>query len=248
MLPTGRDCQSLSDQVAIVTGASRGIGRAIAVGLAREGAITCLVGRHPEALEEISRAELPGSRMLSYPADLTVETAVSKLAQNLARDFGRVDILVHCAGVFSMGQIENAPIGEFDRQYYVNVRAPYLLTQFLLPLMKSCHGQIVFVNSTAGVSARENVGQYAATKHALKAVADSLRSEVNGAGVRVLSVFLGRTATPMQAAIHEMEDRPYKPENLIQPEEVCSVVINSLSLPRTAEVTEIYMRPLLKTY
>jgi NADP-dependent 3-hydroxy acid dehydrogenase YdfG len=119
-----------------------------------------------------------------------------------------------------------------------------MLTQALLPLLRVRQGQIAFINSTVGLSAAPNVGQYAATKHALRALANSLREEVNADGMRVLSVFLGRTATPMQAGIHEMEGRAYHPERLIQPEDVAAVVIHTLSLPRSAEVTDIRIRPL----
>jgi NADP-dependent 3-hydroxy acid dehydrogenase YdfG len=85
------------------------------------------------------------------------------------------------------------------------------------------------------------------TKHALRAIADSLRGEVNPDGVRVLSVYLGRTASEMQERIHQMEGRPYRPELLLQPQDVASVILNALSLPRTAEVTDIHIRPMLKT-
>ena len=115
-------------------------------------------------------------------------------------------------------------------------------------MLKARQGQIVFINSSVGLGAKANVGQYAATKHALKAIADSLREEVNGDGVRVLSVFVGRTATRMQEAIHGMEGRAYRPERLMRPEDVATVVINVLSLPRSAEVTDIVMRPLAKPY
>jgi NADP-dependent 3-hydroxy acid dehydrogenase YdfG len=104
----------------------------------------------------------------------------------------------------------------------------------------------VFINSSAGLNARAELAQYAATKHALKAIADSLREEINDDGVRVLSIFLGRTATPMQATVHEMEGREYHPERLMQPEDVATVVINALSLPRSAEVTNIVVRSLAK--
>jgi NADP-dependent 3-hydroxy acid dehydrogenase YdfG len=133
-----------------------------------------------------------------------------------------------------------------DRQYRINVRAPYMLTQALLPMLKSRRGQIVFINSSAGLNARANVSQYAATKHALKAVADSLREEINAEGLRVLSVYPGRTATPMQADVHTMEGRAYRPDRLMQPEDVAAVVINALSLPSSAEVTDIHVRPLIK--
>ncbi len=113
--------------------------------------------------------------------------------------------------------------------------------------MNTRRGQIVFVNSSAGLVARANVGQYAASKHALKAVTDSLREEVNGRGLRVLSLYLGRTATPMQAAVHKMEKRNYRPERYLQPEDVAAMVLCALQLPRSAEVTDISMRPMLKS-
>jgi len=159
-----------------------------------------------------------------------------------------VDVLVHCAGVIAQGKLQNAPVQDFDLQYRANVRAPYLLTQTLLPMLKLGPGQIVFINSSVGLKARAGVSQFAATQHALKAITDSLREEVNPDGIRVLSVFPGRTATPRQANIFQIEGREYRPELLLQPEDIATVVINALNLPRTAEVTDIHLRPLLKSY
>jgi NADP-dependent 3-hydroxy acid dehydrogenase YdfG len=113
--------------------------------------------------------------------------------------------------------------------------------------LKLQRGQVVFINSSSALTAKPSSAQYDATKHALKAVADSLRGEVNQLGIRVLSVYLGRTATEMQERIHILEGRPYRPDLLLQPEDVASVVINALSLPDTAEVTDIHIRPMIKT-
>jgi NADP-dependent 3-hydroxy acid dehydrogenase YdfG len=113
-------------------------------------------------------------------------------------------------------------------------------------MLKASRGQIVFINSSAVLTPKPNAGQYAATKHALKAVADSLRAEVNDDGLRVLSVYPGRTASPMQVLVHQFEGRECYPERLLQPEDVATAVINALSLPRTAEVTDLHIRPLLK--
>lgn len=238
---------SLTDQIAVITGASSGIGRAIALGLADRGATLCLVGRKLEKLEEVAKiAESIVPCVKGYRVDMTLDNNIEEFAVRLKQDFGHIDILIHSAGVISQGRMEEAPIEDFDWQYSVNARAPYVLTQALLPIMRSCKGQIVFINSSTGLNARGNVGQYAATKHALKAIADSLREEVNADGLRVLSMFLGRTATPMQDAVHKMEGKEYHPERLIQPEDVAAVVINALSLPRTAEVTDIFIRPLNK--
>lgn len=234
-------------QVAVITGASSGVGKAIARALAEEGMALGLVGRDLDRLRAVAEAaQDAGSPVRCYAADLAQDGDIAELSEDLRRDWPSVDVLVHSAGVFSLGRIEEAMVAEFDHQYRVNVRAPYLLTQRLLPLVSACAGQVVFINSSAGLTARAGVGQYAATKHALKAVADSVRDEVNDAGVRVLTVFLGRTATPMQAAIHDLEGKAYEPEHLVQPEDVASIVVHALGLPRTAEVTEISIRPLRK--
>lgn len=239
--------QALTGQFAVITGASSGIGRAIALGLAAQGVKLCLVGRKLETLEEVAViAKKTAPTVLYYAVDLTVDEDITKLTANLQRDFGQVDLLVLSAGVFSMGTLQKSSIQDFDFLYRANVRAPYLLTQTLLPMLLSSRGQIVFINSSVIMHTRANVGQFAATQHSLKAIADSLREEVNPEQVRVLSVFPGRTATPRQAIIHEMEGKPYHPERLMQPEDVASVVINALSLPRSAEVTDISLRPFAK--
>lgn len=236
------------DQVAVVTGASSGIGKAIALELAAQGAVLCLVGRKLETLAVVGESVHPSpARLHYYQADLMSDGDIRELAACLQRDVGKLDLLIHSAGVIAWGQLERAPVEDFDRQYRTNVRAPYVLTQVLLPMLRAQRGQIVFINSSLSVRARAGVGQYAATKHALKAIADSLRDEVNADGLRVLSVFLGRTASPMQAATHAMEGKTYRPELLIQPEDVAATVIHALSLPRTAEVTDISMRPLVKS-
>ncbi len=178
-----------------------------------------------------------------YQVDL-LDNEIRQLKASLEQDFESINILIHCAGAFAMGMIEEAPVDKLDWQYRINVRAPYLLTQLLLPELKARRGQIVFINSSAGINARAGVSQYSSMKHALRAIADSLRAEVNMHGVRVLSVYPGRTATAMQAAIYEMEGKTYHPELLMQPEDIASVVINALSLPGTAEITDINIRPL----
>jgi NADP-dependent 3-hydroxy acid dehydrogenase YdfG len=114
-------------------------------------------------------------------------------------------------------------------------------------MLKVRRGQIVFINSSSGLTAKPNSAPYNATKHALKAIADSLRAEVNAFGVRVISVYLGRTASEMQERIHRAEGKPYRPELLLQPEDVAAVIMNALALPRTAEVTDIHIRPMNKT-
>jgi short-subunit dehydrogenase len=239
----------LDNQFAVVTGASSGIGKAIALALAAKGATTCLLGRNVKALEQVAAiAQRTAPRSRFFNVDLSIDQEIRVFAESLHTDDECVDILVHSAGIISLGPIASASVDDFDRQYRVNVRAPYVLTQYLLPLVISSHGQIVFINSSAGLNAGVKTGQYAATKFALKAIADSLREEINADGVRVLSVFPGRTASPMQASVFKMEGREYRPDLLMQPENVADIVVNALTLPRSAEVTEISVRPFNKSY
>jgi len=239
---------SMESHTAVVTGASSGIGRAIALALARRGAGVCLVGRDHDRLEETAAAAREtASGVLVHAADLTVDGEIERLARALREGPGGADVLVHSLGRFAAGASESTPVAELDALWRTNVRSVFLLTQTLLPLLRSRGaGQIVFVNSSIIAGARGGVGQYAATKFAAKALADSLRDEVNPRGIRVLSVYPGRTATPMQAAIFAAEGRAYEPERLLQPEDVAEIVVAALELPRTAEVTDIHIRPMNK--
>lgn len=235
---------SLAGKSALVTGASSGIGRAIALELSVQGADLYLVGRDRQRLEGV--AAEAAAEAIVHPADLTDDDEVERLARAVEKGPGGVDVLVYSHGRFSVGPAESAPVTQLDALYQTNVRCAYLLTQKLLPTLEGRQGQVVFVNSSIIAGARAGVGQYAASKFALKALADSLRDEVNPRGIRVLSVYPGRTATPMQAAIFEAEGRRYEPERLLQPEDVAQIVISALLLPRTAEVTDIHVRPMNK--
>jgi NADP-dependent 3-hydroxy acid dehydrogenase YdfG len=238
----------LRHQVVILTGASGGIGQALAAALANQRATLALIGRNREALNSVTGKLSQQTAVRYYCADLSRDEELETTVDALAKDFHGIDILIHAAGVTTLGSVENSRKEDLDTNYRINVRVPYLLTRAVLPQLKSNHGQVVFINSTAGLQSRRQLTQYAASKHALKAVADGLREEVNPSGVRVLSLFLGRTATPMQAWTCNQEGREYRPQLLLQPEDVASVVVHSLLLPRTAEITEIRMRPLTKSY
>ena len=232
----------LSSQHVLITGASSGIGRALTLTLARAEASLHLVGRNGAVLTELARqARSWGAQAQTHVLELTDDAAVKTFAETFAAP---LDILIHSAGTISLGALKDASITDLDAQYRLNVRAPYLLTQLFLERLENVRGQIVFINSGAGLNARAEWGQYAATKHALKAVADSLRAELAGTGVRVMSVYPGRTASPMQARVHEHEGKDYDPEQFVQPEDVAATILGALELPRTAEVTDVSVRPL----
>jgi short-subunit dehydrogenase len=240
---------ALENQVAVVTGASQGIGRAITLGLAAKKVTLFLIGRNSAALHEVAELSRVSSPLVVvHTADLTADGVITGIAEGVSRQLGGLNVLIHCAGAYSRGDFQTTSVEEFDRLYRANVRVPYLLTQSLLPMLKRRKGQIVFLNSGQGLQAQAHVGQFAATQHALKAMADSLRDEVNSDGVRVLSVYPGRTATPRMEAIFKMEGREYRPELLLQPGDIAEAVISALTMPLTAEVTNLNIRPLIKSY
>jgi NAD(P)-dependent dehydrogenase (short-subunit alcohol dehydrogenase family) len=233
--------------VAVITGGGSGIGRAIASHLWREGATVCLIGRNRERLETSITTDGGGrDRVHIYPLDITLDEEITDLAQKLMGRHGRIDALVHSAGAFVYGEWESLSTVDFDLLYKTNLRAPVLLTQALLPMLRTSRGQIVFINSSAGRNPRAKVGAYSVTKHGLHAFADSLREEVNPEGIRLISVFPGRTATPMQELVCRLERSEYRPERFLSPEDVAAAVINTIGMARTAEVTDLYIRSMAK--
>jgi NADP-dependent 3-hydroxy acid dehydrogenase YdfG len=239
----------LRGQISVVTGASSGIGKAIALALVEEGAQVCLVGRNLETISGLAKmAQEQSQSSRACRADLTCDDDIAEVAAQLAREGSRLDVLVLCGGTIHHGEHANASLDDLDAQYRVNVRGPYRLIQALLPLLRAGCGQIVFINSSAGLHARARCGQFAATQHAMKAIADSLREEVNADGIRVLSVFPGRTATPRTEQLFREEGRANQPKLLLQPEDVATIVVHALKMPRTAEVTDISVRPCVKSY
>jgi NADP-dependent 3-hydroxy acid dehydrogenase YdfG len=237
--PNGRIC--------VVTGASSGIGEALTVALARSGARVWAIGRRRNRLDALVD-EVAGStgEVVPLVADLERAEDVASAGEEIVSHSDRIDVLVHGAGAITLGALDSVSAADFDRQYRVNLRAPVMLTQALLSALKHAEGQIVFINSSAGLRASANNVLYAATKHGLKAIADGLREEVNPDRVRVISVYTGRTATPMQVSVHEHEDRLYRPELLLRPEDVVEVVLAALSVPASGEVTDVSVRPIAR--
>jgi NADP-dependent 3-hydroxy acid dehydrogenase YdfG len=240
----------LAGRIAVVTGASSGIGRAVALELVTQGATVLAIGRDETRLAELAKeADGPGT-LVAERLDLTDDAALDAFAAGVTASHGRLDHLVHSAGSYVRALVAESSLDAFDAQYAANVRAPFALTRALLPALRAAGGSrgadIVVVNSSQGVRATGGTSQFAATQHAMRAIADTLRQEVNADGIRVCTIHLGRTATPRQEAIYAQEGRVYRPELLVQPEDVGQVVVGVLALPATAEVTEIHLRPAKK--
>jgi NAD(P)-dependent dehydrogenase (short-subunit alcohol dehydrogenase family) len=236
--------EAMENRVALVTGASSGIGRAIALALAAAGATVLAVGRDARRLNDtVVEAGTARGRVEAVPCDLTDDRAIRTLGAHLASRSEALDVLVHAAGTIDFGLVEDAPIDQLDQMVSINLRAPYLLTQALLPLLRQSRGHIVFINSSAGLRPSGGVAAYGATKHALRGLADALRDEVNSLGIRVTSIYPGRTSTPMQVSVYRWEGRSDPPAGLLEPADVASMVVALVSLPHGAEVTDLHIRP-----
>lgn len=235
-----------TDRVAVVTGASAGIGHATAERLANDGYTVWAAARRTELLEKLA-AEFPPGTVIAAPIDLARPSEVERLVSRIRRQTPVVHALIHSAGSYSYGAIADTTPAPLRRHYEVNVESVYRLTHDLLPLMAD-PADVVFLNSTQGLHAAGTVSQFAASMHARKALADALRQEVNDRGIRVVSIHLGRTATPLQQWIYESHGWRYQPELLLQSEEVATMIATIIGLPRTAEVTDVNMRPAIKSY
>ncbi|MCU7822744.1 SDR family oxidoreductase [Kitasatospora sp. DSM 101779] len=223
----------------LITGAGSGIGAVVAERLLARGEDVLLLARDARRAAEL-RERFAGAATLvgdlGDPAKLSWAFGHQSLPVEL-------DSLLHIAGVVELGHVGDLPVKAWQEQLNVNAVAPAEITRLLLPSLRQARGHVVFVNSGAGLRADANWSAYAASKFAVRALADALRAEEHGNGVRVTTVYPGRTATPMQEKVHRQEGRAYDPAQWIAPESVATAILTAIDLPRDAELTEITVRP-----
>lgn len=223
---------------ALVTGAGSGIGRAVASALCHAGYHVILVGRKSIPLNLL--ADQLGKDVTTVcPIDITDEDALPALIRNIES----LDVLIHSAGMFHGGLISEISNDMNILLHHVNVDAPLYLSNLLLPALETAGGQVVFLNSTASLGERVSMDAYAASKHALKQGVSRFREESRGRGIRILNVYPGRTATPMQSEVLRHEGRSDMRIPLLQPKDIADVILGCLSVPRSAEITDIVIRP-----
>lgn len=236
-----RDESRLSGELALVTGATGDIGRAITESVARLGMDVITCGRDPGELvplvTSISRA---GGSASAQTCDLRDSASIAALVSSIGSR--GVRLLVHCAAEYVQASVADTALNALRAVMETNFTGPFHLTQSLLPALKRSRGDVVFVNSSAALQPGANLSAYAASKAALRAFAESLRAEINADGVRVLTVFPGRTASDLQRRIHLLERKPYRPQELLQPEDVAQAIVTAVQLPATAELTELRIR------
>jgi len=231
-------------QTHVLTGAGSGIGREVARRLVDRGDKVVMLARNEQRVDELIR-DFP-TYYSAHPVDLADADAVVAFARELGRGrpaIERIDSLIHAAGVVDLGPVAGLDAATWQHQLDVNLTAPALLTAGLLPLLRAGRGTVVFVNSGAGLAAHAEWSAYAASKFGLRALADSLRAEEAEYGVRVATVYPGRTATPMQQKVHEQEGADYDPARWIRPETVADAILHVLDLPDDATIPDLTIRP-----
>ena len=183
-------------------------------------------------------------RLTRDVVDLQDAPAVQDWARSWAGSWGGpLHSLCHVAGTVELSTVADLGLADWQRQLAVNLTAPAVLTAALLPALRAGRGTVVFVNSSAGLTANAGWSAYAASKFGLRALADALRAEEAEHGVRVSTVFPSRTATPMQEKVHEQEGRSYDASRWIRPETVTDSILHVLDLPPDASVPDLTIRP-----
>ncbi len=228
-------------KVAVVTGATSGIGMATALRIAGQGGRVAAVGRRKDALEQLGG---PGIR--TYTADLTNESETAGLIERVLADFGGIDILVNAAGIIASGTVENTTLAEYDRMMNINVRAVLHLTQLVLPSIIERKGNIVNVSSVTGLRAFPGVLAYCVSKAALDQLTRCAALELASKGVRVNAVNPGVVRTNLHrnsgmnedayAAFVERSKTTHPMGRIGEPEEIAGLVV-FLASPKAGWIT-----------
>ncbi|MDP9425608.1 MAG: SDR family oxidoreductase [Actinomycetota bacterium] len=238
----------LHGKVAVVTGASSGIGAAVAGALAREGARVALAARRPDALREVQDGLVAGARSIVAETDVTDREGVGALVARAERELGPVDFLVNCAGVMYYTLMKNLLEEEWERTVEVNCKGALNCVGAVLPGMLSREsGHIVTISSDAGRKVYAGLAVYSASKFFVEALSQSLRLETAGTGVRVTTIQPGNVDTGLVSLTTDEEALRLYGEptgaRVLDPEDVAASVIYALSQPEHVAVNEILVQP-----
>lgn len=223
----------------VLTGATSGIGAALARALADRGDRLVLTVRTEAKAEAVATTFSDAQVLLADLADPGTLNGIGRQVD------GPVDSLIHLAGVVELAPVSRLRLHDWEEQLAVNLTSPAVLTRELLPHLRESRGIVVFVNSSAGLTASAQWSAYAASKFGLRALADALRAEEVEHGVRVTSIYPSRTATPMQEKVHELEGRTYDASRWISPETVVRTALHVLDLPADATIPDVTVRPVV---
>ena len=249
----------LKDTVALVTGASSGIGEATAIRLAQLGAAVAILARRADRLEQLrARIDSEGGTALVIEADVSSEQQARAAVERVVSELGRLDTLVNNAGMMLLGPIENAPLDEWERMLQVNVAGLLYYAHAALPHLLEAAQQgprnvadMVNISSVAGRVARLGSGVYNLTKHGVGAFSESLRQEVTGRHVRVSLVEPGAVSTELSShnrpEIREVIAQTFADTERLEASDIADAIAYIVTRPRRVAVNEVLIRPTEQT-
>ena len=231
----------LAGQVALVTGAGRGIGRAVAAAFAREGALVVLAARSTRELASLQRdIEAAGGRALAVPTDVRQEPAVAALVSRALAESGRIDCLVTAAGLAAFGPVADAKTEDWDQLMAVNLRGAFLCCRAVLPAMTAQgRGTIINIGSVVTSRTLPGSGAYTAAKYGLLGFSRVLAEEMRTHGVRVGVLSAGATDTPLWDAVPQPPDRAL----MLKPALIAEAALLMAALPPGATLEELTLLP-----
>jgi NAD(P)-dependent dehydrogenase (short-subunit alcohol dehydrogenase family) len=250
MSEAANEIRTLEGRVALVTGASSGLGRATALALARAGADVALMARSREELESV-REEVTriGRRALALTVDLASVDETAEAVRRTVEALGRVDVLVNAAGTDAPGTVEEIGIEGWDRTLAVNLRAPFLLSKAAFPHMREAGGgTIINISSVAGKKGWANASAYCASKFGLTGLTEAVADEGKEHGIRAMVLYPGAMAThwgafsPKERRTNELEEAP--PTRVLPPERVADLIVWLAASPPEFVLTEGIVVPI----
>jgi short-subunit dehydrogenase len=246
MLEPTASPQFLSGQVVLLTGASRGIGEALAHQLAAAGATLMLSARNQQALETLATAlkiQHPACQVKVHPCDVQDTQACITLVESTIKQFGQIDVLINNAGIGGkVGLLSEMPLAQLEAMLDTNLKAPLVLAHAVLVGMAARQsGVIVNINSVAGKTAFPFWAVYDATKAGLKAATEALAEEQRSNGIKVLGIYPGAVDTTIWDSL-DLQDNPNR-EGMLNPEDVAKAVLYALNQPAGVFVSDITLQP-----
>jgi NADP-dependent 3-hydroxy acid dehydrogenase YdfG len=225
----------MPSKLAFITGASKGIGRATALHAAKAGMDVIITGRNKDDLKSLeSEINQTGQMCFNFPADINNTDEINFLCTEIKKTNIKISLIVHSAGVSRVASVKEMNLQDWQLNLQSNLTAPFILTQKLLPVMKS-DGHIIFINSIAGRQSFPEWSSYCASKFGLKAFADSLRNEIAADGIKVTTIYPAAVDTPMQDSLPYDWDRT----KMLQSEDVARAVMYCFSQREDVQIKEL---------
>ncbi|MEV6281516.1 SDR family oxidoreductase [Kribbella sp. NPDC051770] len=240
--------QSLEGKVALVTGASSGIGAAVAQTLAGAGMKVVAGARRTERLAELTATQEYGGEIVTVKLDVTDEQSVRDAVATTVERFGRLDLVVNNAGVMLVGPVQTADTADWNRMVQTNLLGSMYVAHAALPHLLETKGTLIQTSSTSGRSASAGNGVYAATKFGVNAFTEALRQEVTAQGVRVVSIAPGMVDTELASHVTDpqilaMAAKLYASVRTLSPQDIANAVLYAATQPDHVTVNELTIRP-----